>query len=105
MGNSRGDNTLYSVILKDPDPGIGKLRTQPQLETCGRTKKSCTSMAVLNESSAINGAAKVQPNGKIKSKNQLRRAKAKLKKAAAQTAQVCGLRKLQSRNSPHDVDV
>lgn len=40
-------------------------------------------MTVLNESPAMNGAAKVQLNGKFKSKNQLRRAKAKQKKAAA----------------------
>jgi hypothetical protein len=45
-------------------------------------------MVVINESPAINGAAKVQTNGKFKSKNQLRRAKAKQKKAIAATAQV-----------------
>ena len=54
-------------------------------------------MAVLNESSAINGAAKVQPNGKIKSKNQLRRAKAKQKRAAALETQV-NLSNVESNN-------
>ena len=38
---------------------------------------------------ALNGVNGVKANGKVKSKNQLRRLKAKQKKAEAKTTQVC----------------